>query len=92
MGGGLQGTQAGEGLLHLLEEARALIGGKDPAAGAVEQGEFGDLLQLRDEAADLGLGGVEAARRLRHGAGLHHRPEGLDVLQPHAPLCHIRSV
>src|SRR5882762_6214391 len=69
---------------HPAIEQRATVRGRlDALAVAVEQAHAERILQLRDRSRNVGLGCIEALRRLPHGAGLHHGHEDVQVLQLH---------
>jgi len=81
LGGGFQAVQPDERALHVGEELRALIGRQQAPPYPLEQLEPIGPFQLRDQPADIGLGGMQRLRRCCHGAAEHDRAEGFDLIE-----------
>ena len=72
-------VEAGEAALDLVEQQGSVGCRYEPAAPPVEQGKADRALHFRHQLADGGLGHVEKRRSAGRGAGLHNRPEALDM-------------
>ncbi len=89
----LRGTQVLGQALHLVElaeepldvrvQGQRLVGGHQPAPGALEQRKPQLQLGMLQRAADRRLGDVDQPCRGADAAGEHDRVEDLDVAQPH---------
>nr|WP_258349538.1 hypothetical protein [Saccharopolyspora gregorii] len=78
--------QRGQDLLGVAEELPARRGGPDLPGGAVDQLHAEDLLQLRDGAAQRGLGDQQVLGGAGERAAPHHRDE-----RPQVPQLHVHQ-
>ena len=74
-----------EQLLDVGEQRQRLIGGREPAACALEQRKAQLQLRVLQGAADGRLGDVDQPCGSADAAGLHDGIEDLDVAQAHGP-------
>lgn len=87
LGAGLEVGDRRLGLAEAVEQVAAVlivegagIGEADLPGGAVEQLSAQLVLELAHQAADMGVGDLQMARRRREGAQAHHFDEGFDTV------------